>query len=174
MTEEQIYMITVLRQKGWPIRPAYSHTVEVRPHPSVTFEGQCLALESDFPAEVWHEILRRGNVLRVEPYMEPEKAAPAGAIIADAEKVRRQIDRGSAAEPLPVTHEPAPPPPFRRISEPISMPEMTPEASRRELASMVGAPKPAGKDAITGQTSDGTQGEPAPQVEPKKPVGKKK
>ncbi len=175
MTEEQIFQITVLRQKGWPIKPAYVHTVEIRPHPPVTFEGQCLALESDFHPDVWKEILRRSNVLKVEPYVEPEKREPEPGIVSAADEARRAIDSGSSKKPLPITQTPTPPPPFLHKADPIRLPEMSKEAKERELRAMIEVPAPQGHDAISGQPIGSEpepkedEEEPEPTAEPQEP-----
>lgn len=150
MTDEKIFQLTVMRQKGWPIQSAYEHTVEVRPHPPETFEGQCLVRESDFHPEVWAEIVRRSNVLRLEPYVAPEERASKPSI-GMADKVRGEIDQGRFSDPLPITHTPVPPPKFRPVAQPIKGPEPDFEAFRREMKTITTPPEPEVHDAVTGE-----------------------
>jgi len=175
-----VYVVTVRRQKGKPIRPAYLHMVQVEPHPVVTFEGTCRVVKSDFDKETWAEIMRRHDlgILHVVPYVEPKSTEPDEALSSAADEVRKAIDAGEMSDPFPDTQTVKPPPPLLRVHNPIKADKPDWDEARKEMIEQLDRPAPVGHDALTGEASNGSPGDQEPEppaTEPeKKPASKPK
>jgi len=158
MTDQKsdLFQIAVLRQKGWPIQPAYVHLVPVEGGEAIKLEGVCRVHKADFDPEVWKEIERRHEIgiLCVQPYTEPEVAEHGHEISRAADEARRAIDAGELSDPLPDTQKADPPPPLMRVHDPIKAPEVNWEQAKEEMKEQITGKPQVIRDAITGEESD--------------------
>jgi len=143
------YAITVLRQKGRPIRAAYSYNVT----PDLTLEGTVRIAREDVDPDTWAEIefLKRCGILDVRPYVEPEQVAPDEAYTRQADETRAAIDAGEMDGAFPDTRKPNPPPPLLNVHDPIRTEKPDWEQAQREVREQLKRPEPKLHNAVTGE-----------------------
>jgi len=166
-----LYQITVLRQKGQPIRPAYRYNVT----PTLTLEGSCLVDPRDIDADTRDEIeyLAKCGILDVRPYVDAKDVEPDAASTAEADKVRAAMDAGEMSDPFPDTRTVKPPPPLLKVHDPIKTEKPDWEQARKEQLEQLRRPDPTVRDAVTGEQTGGPEEkepEPDPEPEVEEPV----